>query len=70
MQKRLSAVVSPQSPVHPDREVDCLLALVRAFRGLVETAEDAGWTEKEVASSLLALVYVYENKMPEKSLCH
>jgi hypothetical protein len=70
MQKRRSAVLSPKSPFHPDREVDCLFALVPAFRGLVQTAEDAGWTEEEVASSLLALVYAYDNKLPKTGLWH
>ena len=70
MQKRRSAVSSPSSPVHPDRDVDCMLALMPAFRGLVQTAEDAGWTEQEVAASLLTLVYVYETKLPETGLWH
>jgi hypothetical protein len=70
MQKRRSAVLSPCSPVHPDREVDCLVALVPAFRGLVQTAEDAGWTAQEIAASLLALTHVYDNELPERELCH
>ena len=65
MQKRETEVMSPKSGVHPDRDVDCLLALIPAFRGLVQTAEEAGWTEGEVAASRLALVHVYGEKLPE-----
>lgn len=63
MQKRLREVVSPKSDVSPDRDVDCLLAVMPAFRGLVQSAEDAGWTEDEVASALLALAHVYGDKL-------
>jgi hypothetical protein len=70
MQKRRSAVLSPWSPVHPDRDVDCLISLVPAFRGLVQSAEDAGWTAQEIAASLLALTHVYDNELPEMQLCH
>jgi hypothetical protein len=70
MQKRRSAMLSPTSAVRPDREVDCLVALVPAFRGLVQTAEDAGWTAPEIAASLLALTHVYDNELPERELCH
>ena len=64
MQKRRSAVLPPWSPIHPDRDVDCLLALIPAFRELADTAEGAGWTEEEIASSLLALAHVYRDKPP------
>ena len=67
MQKRQVEAVLLKSGVQPDRDVDCLLALVPAFRGLVQTAEEAGWTEAEVASSLLALVHVYRDKQPERA---
>jgi hypothetical protein len=70
MQKRHSALLSPRSPVQPDRDVDCLIALVPAFRGLVQTAEDAGWTTQEIAASLLALTHVYDKELPERELCH
>ena len=45
-----------------DRSVKCLVALVPAFRELVDTAESAGWSEDEIAESLLALVHVYRDK--------
>ena len=64
MQKRLIEDVSPILGAQPDRGVECLLALIPAFRGVVNTAEEAGWTEEEVASSLLALVHVYRDKLP------
>jgi hypothetical protein len=70
MQKRSSAVLSSPSPIQPDRDVDCLVALVPAFRGLVQTAEDAGWTAQEIAASLLALTHVYDKELPERELCH
>ena len=66
MQKRLTGVMSPKAPNHPDRDVDCLLALMPAFRGLVQNAEEAGWTEGEIAASLLALVHVYGDKLPAR----
>ena len=70
MQKRGSAMSSPASPVQPDREAGCLLALVPAFRGLVQSAEDAGWTGEEVAVSLIALAYAYDSRLPETGLLH
>ena len=70
MQKRRSAVLSPWSPVNPDGNVDCLIALVPAFRGLVQNAEEAGWTTQEIAASLLALTHVYDEELPERELCH
>jgi hypothetical protein len=55
----------------PDRSVDCLVALVPGFRELVDTAESAGWTEDEIAASLLALVHVYRDKQAKQNaICH
>ena len=65
MPKRHNTVLSPSSGVHAYRDVDCLFALMPVFRELVQTAEEAGWTEEEVASSLLTLAYVHGNKRSE-----
>ena len=46
----------------------CLVALAPGFRELVDTAESAGWTEDEIAESLLALVHVYRDK--QSTICH
>jgi hypothetical protein len=54
-----------QAPVHPERDVDCLLALLPVFRELVRTAEDAGWIDGEVAASLLTLASIHESNQPE-----
>ena len=65
MLKRHRAV-SSSSSVHPERDVDCVLAVMRAFRGLVRTGEEAGWSEGDVAASLLAASFPFhESKPPE-----
>jgi hypothetical protein len=71
MQKHQMDVVSAAPGLPPERSVDCLVALVPAFRELVDTAEGAGWTEEEIASSLLALVHVYRDKQAKQTaVCH
>jgi hypothetical protein len=71
MQKRQMEVLSAKPGVLPERSVDCLVTLVPAFRELVETAEGAGWTEEEIASSLLALVHVYRDRQAtQTAVCH
>ena len=64
MLKRHRAV-SSSSSVHPERDVDCVLAVMRAFRGLVRTGEEAGWSKGDVAASLLTLASIHESKPPE-----
>ena len=55
----------------PDRSVDCLVSLVPGFQELVDTAESAGWSEDEIAASLLALVHVYRDKQARQTaICH
>ena len=78
MQKhQMEAVLAAPGPLPersidcPDRSVDCLVALVPGFRELVDTAESAGWTEDEIAASLLALVHVYRDKQAKQTgVCH
>jgi hypothetical protein len=53
--------VSSSSSIHQERDVDCLLALMPAFRELVRTAEEAGWSKGEVAASLLTLASIHES---------
>ena len=67
MLKRHLAVLSPSTPIHPERDADCLFALMPAFRELVRTAEEAGWTEGEVAACLLTLASIHENKPPHSA---
>jgi hypothetical protein len=71
MQKHQMEAVSAAPRLIPERSVDCLVALVPAFRELVDTAEGAGWTEDEIAASLLALVHVYRDKQSKRTgVCH
>lgn len=51
-----------------ERSVDCLVSLVPGFRELIDSAESAGWSEEEIAASLLALVHVYRDK--QTAICH
>lgn len=62
MQKGLGEGVVTSPSIQADRGVDCVIALIPAFRRLVVAAEQAGWTEEEVASALLALTHVYGDK--------
>ena len=57
-----SAVQPPKSTMEPFRDVDCLFALMPAFRELVGRAEGAGWSAEEVALSLLTLASVHESR--------
>ena len=54
-----SAVQPPKSFLEPFRDVDCLFALMPAFRELVRRAEGAGWSAEEVATSLLTLASLH-----------
>jgi hypothetical protein len=65
MLKRHVDVTSPKSSANPERDVDCLFALMPAFRHLVHTAKEAGWTEDEVATCLLTLASIHENRPAE-----
>ena len=42
---------------YPDRDLDCQLALEEIFHALVEEAEDAGWSEREVCDALIELAH-------------
>jgi hypothetical protein len=71
MQKHQMEAVVVAPGLVPERSIDCLVALVPAFRELVDTAESAGWTEDEIAASLLALVHVYRDKQAKQNaICH
>ena len=58
----ISARIPERNGDCPDRSVECLITLVPGFRELIDSAESAGWTEDEIAESLLALVHVYRDK--------
>ena len=67
----ISARITERNVDCPDRSVECLVALVPGFRELVDSAECAGWTEDEIAASLLALVHVYRDKQAgQAAICH
>lgn len=42
---------------YPDRDLDCQQALEDIFRAVVEEAEDAGWSEREVSDALIELAH-------------
>jgi len=42
---------------YPDRDLDCQLALEEIFHAVVEEAEDAGWSEREVCDALIELAH-------------
>ncbi|RJT23988.1 hypothetical protein D3227_38035 [Mesorhizobium waimense] len=51
-----SGIVEPSSPAdHADRGLQCKLALEPAFLELVGRAADSGWSEDEIAYSLIEL---------------
>ena len=64
----ISARIPERNVDCSDRSVECLVALVPGFRELVDTAESAGWSEDEIAESLLALIHVYRDK--QSAICH
>ena len=74
MQKhQMEAVLAsvPEGVDGLERSVDCLVSLVPGFRELIDTAESAGWSEEEIAASLLALVHVYRDKQAKQTaICH
>ncbi|SFL17766.1 hypothetical protein SAMN04488498_14813 [Mesorhizobium albiziae] len=56
MKRSSIAIVEPSCPVdHPDRGLQCQLALESALQELVERAAESGWTEDEIAYALLEL---------------
>ncbi|MET2832233.1 hypothetical protein [Mesorhizobium shangrilense] len=56
MKRSSIAIVQPTCPVdHPDRGLQCQLALEPAVQQLVERAAESGWTEDEIARALLEL---------------
>ncbi|BBD41400.1 hypothetical protein Amn_pc01150 (plasmid) [Aminobacter sp. Y103A] len=56
MKRSNIAVMQPSCPVdHPDRGLQCQLALEPALQALVERAAESGWTEDEIAHALLEL---------------
>ncbi|MFB9984750.1 hypothetical protein ACFSQQ_40905 [Mesorhizobium kowhaii] len=56
MKRSSIAIVEPMCPVdHPDRGLQCQLALEPALQDLVERAAESGWTEEEIAYVLLDL---------------
>ncbi|TIW14707.1 MAG: hypothetical protein E5V81_26715 [Mesorhizobium sp.] len=56
MKRSSVAIVEPSWPAdHPDRGLQCQLALEPAFQQLVERAAESGWTEDEIANALLEL---------------
>lgn len=57
MTDRKNAPIAPPRwpPNDRDRLVECPLALEQAFQGLVEAAEEAGWSGDEIAYALLHL---------------
>lgn len=47
MKRSSIAIVEPSCPVdHPDRGLQCQLALESAFQELAERAAESGWTEE------------------------
>ncbi|WP_292363457.1 hypothetical protein [Mesorhizobium sp.] len=56
MKRSSIAIVEPSCPAdHPDRGLQCQLALEPAFQELAERAAESGWTEDEIAYALLEL---------------
>ncbi|BAB54708.1 hypothetical protein [Mesorhizobium japonicum] len=56
MKRSNIAIVQPSCPVdHPDRGLQCQLALEPALQQLVQRAAESGWSEDEVACALLDL---------------
>ncbi|RWN98937.1 MAG: hypothetical protein EOS07_36490, partial [Mesorhizobium sp.] len=56
MKRSSVAIVEPSCPAdHPDRGLQCQLALEPAFQELAERASESGWTEDEIAYALLEL---------------
>ncbi|TIP87812.1 MAG: hypothetical protein E5X58_29605 [Mesorhizobium sp.] len=56
MKRSSMAIVEPSCPAdHPDRGLQCQLALEPAFQELAERASEFGWTEDEIAYALLEL---------------
>ncbi|WP_292492104.1 hypothetical protein [Mesorhizobium sp.] len=56
MKRSVFAIVQPSCPVdHPDRGLQCQLALEPALQQLVQRAAESGWTEDEIAYALLDL---------------
>ncbi|MER9335320.1 hypothetical protein NKJ06_15185 [Mesorhizobium sp. M0293] len=59
MKRSSIAIVQPSCPVdHPDRGLQCQLALGPALQQLFERAAEFGWTEDEIAFALLELARV------------
>ncbi|WP_245489882.1 MULTISPECIES: hypothetical protein [unclassified Mesorhizobium] len=56
MKRSTVAIVEPSCPAdHPERGLQCQLALEPAFQELAERAAESGWTEDEIAYALLGL---------------
>ncbi|GLS35122.1 hypothetical protein GCM10010869_07100 [Mesorhizobium tianshanense] len=56
MKRSSIAIVQPSCPAdHPDRGLQCQLALEPTFQELVERAAESGWSEDEIAYALLEL---------------
>lgn len=53
-------IASPKiSADHPDRPLECEVALEDAFRAVASDAERAGWSGTEVEQALLALALAH-----------
>lgn len=59
-----AAVAPPILPEgSPDREVNCEVALEKAFEALVTAAHAKGWTAEETAATLLTLSKAYSDRI-------
>jgi hypothetical protein len=63
MKRSSVAIVEPSCPAgHPDRGLQCQLALEPAFQELAERAAESGWTEDEIAYALFKLAGATEKR--------
>ncbi|BAB54577.1 hypothetical protein [Mesorhizobium japonicum] len=70
MKRSSIAIVQPSCPVdHPNRGLQCQLALEPALQDLIESAAGSGWTEDEIAYALLELAGVrLKGQLPSGAL--
>ncbi|WP_192247944.1 hypothetical protein [Mesorhizobium caraganae] len=55
MKRSSIAIAHPSWVDHPDRALQCQLALEPALEQLVQRAAESGWTEDEMACALFEL---------------
>ncbi|BCH05017.1 hypothetical protein MesoLj131b_70160 (plasmid) [Mesorhizobium sp. 131-2-5] len=69
MKRSSIAIVHPSWGDHPDRALQCQLALEPALEQLVQRAAESGWTEDEIACALFELAGTRLNgQLPSRAL--